>query len=73
MKYLSLFAVVFACLFASSMFFEVAEAGKKKKILGALLLGAALASKPKLLPLPLPIPIAIKEEKYIPYPQPYPM
>ena len=58
MKFTSAFALVFACLVASSVFFGAAEA-KKKKIIGALLLGAALASKPKLLPLPLPVPVSV--------------
>jgi len=58
MKFNSVFAILLACLLASSVFFETAEAGKKKKLLGALLLGAALgASKPKILPLPLPLPV----------------
>lgn len=55
MKFASVFALVFACLVASSVFIGVAEA-KKKKILGALLLGAALAKKPKILPLPVSVP-----------------
>ena len=60
MKFAHFFAVVFVALFASSMFFEMAEAGKKKKILKALVAGAILAKlKPKILPLPLPLPIPI--------------
>ena len=52
MKFTTAFALIFACLVASSVFIEQVEAGKKKKlILGALLL-AALA-KPKILPLPV--------------------
>lgn len=49
-------ALLFSCLFISSIMIEHTEAGKKK-ILAALLIGAALAAKPKLLPLPLPVPV----------------
>ena len=60
MKFAHFFAVVFVALFASTMFFEMAEASKKKKLLKALVAGALLAKlKPKLLPLPLPLPIPI--------------
>ncbi|KAH9413331.1 hypothetical protein DERP_007807 [Dermatophagoides pteronyssinus] len=71
----SILAIIFATLMFTSMFIVDVEAGKKKKILAALLLGAALAAKPKILPIPLPIPIPVKEEhkKYVPVPQPYPI
>ena len=59
MKFISAFGIIFAVLVASSAFFGVAEAGKKKKLLGALLLGAALAKKPKIIPLPLPLPLPV--------------
>jgi len=59
MKLSTGFAILFACLIGASMFIEQTEASKKK-ILRALLAGAALAaSKPKLLPLPLPIPVSL--------------
>lgn len=58
MKLSSAFAVAVACLVATSSYFQVAEAGMKKKLLGALLVGAALASKPKFMPLPLPVPVS---------------
>ena len=58
MKYTNTtFCILFACLLASTLYFETVEAGKKKKMLAALLLGAALASKPKIIPLPLPLPV----------------
>lgn len=50
-------AILFASLMFTSMFIVDVEAGKKKKILAALLLGAALAAKPKILPIPLPVPV----------------
>lgn len=57
MKFSTGFALLFACLIVSSMFFE-AEAAKKK-IMRALLAGLGLLSlKPKLLPLPLPLPVS---------------
>lgn len=52
MKFTSVFALIFACLVASSVFIGMAEA-KKKQLIGALILGAALAKKPKFLPLPV--------------------
>ncbi|OTF81877.1 hypothetical protein BLA29_012115 [Euroglyphus maynei] len=66
---------MFATIMFTSMFIVNVDAGKKKKILAALLLGAALAAKPKILPIPLPIPIPFKQEekKYVPVPQPYPI
>lgn len=59
MKFTTAFALIFACLVASSAFFSMVEAGKKKKLLAAMLLGAALAKKPKILPLPLPLPLPV--------------
>ena len=50
--------IVFACLVASTVLFEPAEAGKKKKLLAALLLGAALKGGGKIIPLPLPLPVS---------------
>ena len=47
MNFRSTLAILLVCLLGSTLFFEAVEAGKKKKIIGALLLGAALASKPK--------------------------
>lgn len=73
MNFRSTFAILMVCLIGTSILFNAVEAGKKKKILGALLLGAALFQKPKILPLPLPIPIPIKKEVHVPYPQPYPV
>src|SRR6218665_1073050 len=61
--------LVFACLIASTLFVVPALA-YKKKLLGAMMLGALLGSKPKFLPLPLilPLPIPMKHErvKYVP-------
>ena len=53
----TIMAILFASLMFTSMFIVDVEAGKKKKILAALLLGAALAAKPKILPIPLPVPV----------------
>lgn len=60
-KFTTTFALLFACLLGTSMFFQMAEAGKKKrKIVKLLLLAASLIKKPKILPLPLPIPIPVR-------------
>ncbi|KAH9413328.1 uncharacterized protein LOC113793818 isoform X1 [Dermatophagoides pteronyssinus] len=75
MKFIHSFAIVFTCLVMATMFFgpPAPVEAKKKKLLTAILLGALLGSKQKLmpLPLPLPIPLPIKHEKVIPYPEPY--
>lgn len=52
MKFSTAFALIFACLVASSIVIQQVEAGKKKKLIMAALLLAALA-KPKILPLPV--------------------
>lgn len=74
MKFIHSFAILMAFLVAATMFYAPAPVeAKKKKMLTAILLGALLGSKQKLmpLPLPLPIPLPIKHEKVIPYPEPY--
>lgn len=53
----TILAIMFATIMFTSMFIVNVDAGKKKKILAALLLGAALAAKPKILPIPLPVPV----------------
>lgn len=51
-------AILFACLVAATVLFQTVESSKKKKLLGALLLGAALGGKGgKIIPLPLPLPV----------------
>lgn len=60
MKFVHSFALLFACLVAASLFFAPAPVeAKKKKLLTAILLGALLGSKQKLMPLPLPLPVCI--------------
>ncbi|KAF7491046.1 hypothetical protein SSS_02897 [Sarcoptes scabiei] len=76
MKFSTSFAFFFACLITVSIFFvpqPVSAKKLKKKTLIPLLLGVLLASKEKFkpLPLPIPIPLPIKDEKVIPYPEPY--
>ena len=46
-KLTTAFAITFACLFATSMFLEVAEAGKQKALLKLLLLGKLLKESHK--------------------------
>ena len=53
------FTIFFVCLFASTLVFENVQAGKKK-LLTALLLGAALGGKGGKVIFPLPLPIPIK-------------
>ena len=76
-KYTSAFALLFACLIVASCFYEMAEAGKKKRLLKYLLLGASMHKTKKIiplpLPLPLPIPILTKQESIVPVPEPYPV
>ncbi|KAH7639948.1 hypothetical protein HUG17_3981 [Dermatophagoides farinae] len=79
MKFIHKFAIMFVGLIAATILLipadqQMVEAAKmKKKTLIPLLLGVLLASKEKFkpLPLPIPIPLPIKDEKVIPYPEPY--
>ncbi|UXI23328.1 hypothetical protein NH340_JMT09271 [Sarcoptes scabiei] len=62
----------FAGVLLAAFFVEQSDANAK--MIGAALLGAALAKRPKMLPLPLPLPIPMKVEhkKYVPYKKPIP-
>ena len=66
MKFIHSFAIVFTCLVMATMFFgpPAPVEAKKKKLLTAILLGALLGSKQKLMPLPLPLPVSdLKKQK----------
>ena len=67
MKSSTAIVLLFSCLLGATLFFEPAMA-YKKKLIGAMMLGALMGSKPKLIPLPLILPIPIKHErvKYVP-------
>lgn len=58
MKFNSQSVLLFAFLglFVSTVYIEVIMANK---MIAAMLLGAALAKRPKMLPLPLPLPVCL--------------